>query len=279
MPYRLWRLPLPCMSAAVSPALSIRTVQAPAGGEIVVLRFERPEAMNAFSRALLSDLEAALKGPASGAATRALIVTGSGRAFSAGADLKERAGMSQPEVEVFLDRIGLLFRSIETLPIPTIAAINGYALGGGLELALCFDFRIAAESAQLGLTETSLGIIPGAGGTQRLPRTIGVPRAKELILTARRISAQTALAMDLVHNVVADSALEESALELAREITRNAPIALAQAKLAIDRGRHLDVEAALVVERKAYSKTLPTKDRAEALTAFAEKRPPVFNGE
>ena len=267
------------MSESTQAALSIRTIPADAGGEIVLVRFERPAVMNAFSRGLVQELESAVRALKENQAVRALIVTGSGKAFSAGADLKERAAMTQAEVEIFLDGIGLLFRSIETLPIPTVAAINGYALGGGLELALCFDLRIACESALMGLTETSLGIIPGAGGTQRLTRTIGVPRAKELILTARRITAERALHIDLVHSVVPDAALEQAAIDLAQEMARNAPIALAQAKLAIDSALHLDMGAALVVERKAYARTLRTKDRLEALAAFAEKRPPVFTGE
>ncbi len=235
--------------------------------------------MNAFSSQLVAELERAVASLEKDRDVRALVLTGAGRAFSAGADLKERATMNRTEVEEFLTRVGRLFRIVETLPFPTIASINGFAFGGGLELALCFDLRIAARSAQLGLTETSLGIIPGAGGTQRLARAIGVPRAKEMILTARRISAERALELELVHEVVEDGALEERASALALEVTRNAPIALAAAKWAIDSGRHLPLDEALAVERTAYARTLDTKDRVEALAAFREKRPPIFTGE
>jgi enoyl-CoA hydratase/carnithine racemase len=160
-----------------------------------------------------------------------------------------------------------------------IAAINGFAFGGGTELALACDLRIASSNVVMGLTETSLAIIPGAGGTQRLPRIVGVAKAKELIFTARRIDAETALKIGLVSRVVEPDKLIEAALELAREIAKNGPIGVAQAKFAINYGSEASLGVALPLESKAYEGTIPTKDRLEALAAFAEKRKPVFKGE
>jgi enoyl-CoA hydratase/carnithine racemase len=160
-----------------------------------------------------------------------------------------------------------------------IAAINGFAFGGGTELALACDLRIASSNVVMGLTETSLAIIPGAGGTQRLPRIVGVAKAKELIFTARRIDADTALKIGLVSRVVEPDKLIEAALELAREIAKNGPIGVAQAKFAINYGSEASLGVALPLESKAYEGTIPTKDRLEALAAFAEKRKPVFKGE
>ena len=160
-----------------------------------------------------------------------------------------------------------------------IAALNGAALGGGLELALACDLRVAADTAILGLPEVSLGIIPGAGGTQRLARLVGVARAKDLVLTARRIGAAEALAMGLASRVAAAARLQEEALALAEQVAKNAPVSLRQAKRAIDGGLHLPLEEALDLENRMYQDCLGTKDRVEALRAFAAKRSPVFTGE
>jgi enoyl-CoA hydratase/carnithine racemase len=209
-----------------------------------------------------------------------VVITGAGdKAFCAGADLKERARMSAAEVHGFHRGLREALGAIEAAPQPVIAAINGAALGGGLELALACDLRVAAEAAQLGLPEVSLGIIPGAGGTQRLARLVGVGRAKDLVLTARRIGAAEALAMGLVTRVAPAGRLLDDALALAAEVARNAPISLRQAKRAIDGGLHLPLEEALDLENRLYQDCLGTKDRVEALRAFAEKRPPVFTGE
>ncbi|MBI3395331.1 MAG: enoyl-CoA hydratase/isomerase family protein, partial [Spirochaetia bacterium] len=190
-----------------------------------------------------------------------------------------RATMQPEEVRTFLDRVGILFSLIETAPFPVIAAVNGHALGGGLELALACDFRLAADDAQLGLTETSLGIIPGAGGTQRLTRIAGIATAKELILTAKKISGTVARDKGIVHEALPVTELLSRAKGLAAEIAANAPVAVAQAKFAVDRGFDTDLGTGLAIERKAYEVTLPTSDRVEALTAFKEKRRPVFKGE
>lgn len=247
-------------------------------GQVKILRLNRPDALNALSRELLGEIESAVR-TLSIEPPRALILTGSGRSFSTGADLKERATMNPAEVRDFLLRVGAVFSRIETLGCPVICAINGFAFGGGLELALCADLRIASEDAQMGLTETSLGIIPGAGGTQRLTRLIGPSKAKLLIFTARKINAAEAARLGIVDLVVPADGLVSAATDLALEAAKNAPIAVRQAKFAINAATEVDLATGLAVERNAYEITIPTKDRVEALAAFREKRPPVFTGE
>ncbi|MCR9143306.1 MAG: enoyl-CoA hydratase-related protein [bacterium] len=268
------------MSDNASDVLKIESRATQFGGHVVAWRLNRPEAGNSVSLELLGALEAAADDAAKDPELRAIIIMGEEpRFFSTGADLKERATMSPAQVKDFLKRINSLFRRIETLPCPVIAAIGGFALGGGLELALACDLRIAGENAQLGLPETSLGIIPGAGGTQRLSRAIGLPRAKELIFTAARIDARRALEIGLVQSIHSPPDLSTAAFHLAADtIGRNAPIALRQAKLALNEGYDKDLEAGLKVEQKAYAVTIPTEDRVEALTAFREKRKPHFQG-
>ncbi len=256
--------------------------KSPAEG-IEVWTLNRPEAMNSFNTGLLAALGEALKKANGDNRLRCLILTGSGgglkkEAFSAGADLRERRAMSPEAVSLRVVQIRRTFSAIEQLRVPVIAAINGYALGGGLELALACDIRIASSRAVMGLTETSLAIIPGGGGTQRLPRIVGIAKAKELIFTARRIDAVTALSIGLVNQVCEPEKLMETALQMAGEIAQNGPIAVAQAKYAIHHGMNVALEAALELESEAYAKTIPTRDRLEALAAFAEKRKPVFYG-
>jgi enoyl-CoA hydratase/carnithine racemase len=235
---------------------------------------------NAISRAMLRELGEHLARARADRELRCVVLTGAGdRAFCAGADLKERASMSAEDVHAFHEGLRAALRGIETAPQPFVAALNGAALGGGLELALACDLRVAAEAAQLGLPEVSLGIIPGGGGTQRLARLVGVARAKDLVLTARRIGAAEALAMGLVSRLAPAPRLLEEALALAGAIARNAPVSLRQAKRAIDDGFHLPLEEALDLENRLYQDCLGTRDRVEALRAFAEKRAPVFTGE
>ena len=211
---------------------------------------------------------------------RVIILTGEGtRAFCAGADLKERAAMSEDEVHAFHAGLRRTLVAVEASPQVYVAALNGAALGGGLELALACDLRLASDAAQLGLPEVSLGIIPGGGGTQRLPRLLGVARAKELILTARRISAVEALAMGLIAALSPPQRLLPDALALAERVARNAPIALRQAKRAIDGALALPLDEGLTLEHQLYQACLGTRDRQEALRAFAEKRHPQFTGE
>jgi enoyl-CoA hydratase/carnithine racemase len=186
--------------------------------------------------------------------------------------------MPDEQVRRFIATVRETMITVENAKVPVIAAINGYAFGGGTELALACDLRIASSEALMGLTETSLAIIPGGGGTQRLARIVGIAKAKELIYTARRIDANTALQIGLVNKVAEPSKLMEQALALAAEIAGNGPIAIQQAKFAINYGMECSIGVALPLESKAYEITIPTKDRLEALAAFAQKRKPVFEG-
>jgi methylglutaconyl-CoA hydratase len=199
--------------------------------------------------------------------------------FCAGADLKERTKLTEAETAAYVQEIGRAFTELEDLPMPVIAVIEGAAMGGGLELALAADLRVAGAKAQLGMVETALAIIPGAGGTQRLPRLIGVSRAKELIFTARRISAEEAGRLGLVDRVVTAGEALDAALALAREILPNGPLALRLAKQAVNGGIALNLSSGLALEQACYAQVIPTKDRQEGLAAFREKRPPRFRGE
>ncbi|KYD31554.1 enoyl-CoA hydratase [Parageobacillus toebii] len=247
---------------------------------IAIITLNRPESANALSTALLYELSHLLYDLAFRRDVRVVIFTGAGeKVFCAGADLKERAGMNETEVRKTVALIRETINQIEQLPQPVICALNGSAFGGGLELALACDIRVAADTAQLGLTETSLGIIPGAGGTQRLPRLIGKGKAKELIFTAKRITAKEAEQIGLVEYAVPREQLMEKAMEIAEQIVVNAPIAVMQAKIAINRGLDVDLATGLRIEQMAYDITIPTKDRLEGLQAFKEKRKPVYKGE
>jgi enoyl-CoA hydratase/carnithine racemase len=245
-----------------------------------ILTIDRPEVLNCLSFPALKRLRRLLHEIGQDLTLRAVLITGAGeRAFCAGADLKERRTMPRERVPNFVRNIRRAMDEVERLPQPTIALVNGVALGGGMELMLACDLRIAAPHAQMGLTETSLAIIPGAGGTQRLPRLIGRGRAKELILTARRIEAAEAERIGLVHAVAPAGRLLEAGLELARRIAENGPVAVRAAKRAIDLGSDLPLAEGLELEAACYEETLPTRDRVEALAAFQEKRRPVYRGE
>lgn len=247
---------------------------------ILLLGLERPEAKNALGRQLLREFIEALRLVAEDGSLRVVIlhslVPG---VFCAGADLKERAGMTQEEATAFVMQLRATFTALENLPMPTLAAIEGAALGGGLELALACDLRVVGGSASLGLPETSLAIIPGAGGTQRLPRLTGRARAKELIFTARKFGAEEALRYGIADRITEPGGALGSALELAREILPNGPIALRAAKAAVDGGLDLNREGGLLLEAECYAKVIPTQDRLEGLAAFKEKRKPLYRGE
>jgi methylglutaconyl-CoA hydratase len=249
-------------------------------GSIALVTLDRPERMNSLSRALVARFGEVGREVAAQEDVRLVIVTGAGdKAFCAGADLKERAGMSEDEVRVLLLAYESELGWLETIPVPTLAAINGAALGGGLELALLCDLRIAAHHAVLGLPETSLGVIPGAGGTQRLPRLLGEARAKELILRAARLSAPEALILGLVNQVMPKS--DDFLLEVinwAEPILSGAPLAIRAALQAIRGAATRDLREGLALERAAYEQCLRSEDRLEALSAFSEKRKPVFKG-
>ncbi|MEG0383458.1 MAG: enoyl-CoA hydratase-related protein [Solibacillus sp.] len=246
---------------------------------VAYVTLNRPTMLNAFNFEMLEELRQVIESIQIHPDIRLVIITGAGeKAFSVGADLKERKTLPDALVKRNLNRFGEVFSLIEQLPQPTICVLNGYAFGGGIELALACDFRIAADHITLGLTETSLGIIPGAGGTQRLPRLIGEAKAMELILTAARMNAQEAFNYGILTKVVPSENLHEVTADFATTILRNAPIAIQQAKFAIKQGIKTDIQTGLQIERKAYELTLPTEDRIEALNAFSEKRPPQFKG-
>ena len=234
---------------------------------------------NSINRGMVQELEKMLERVSSARDVRAVVLTGAGdRAFCAGADLKERAKMSQAEVRAFLTTLRRLLRMPEASDCVFIAAINGLALGGGAEIALCCDLRVASSTAELGLPEVKLGIIPGGGGTQRLARLIGPARAKDLILTGRRVGAAEALNLGLVNRVVPPATLVDAAVELASQITVNAPLAVAAAKHAVDLGLDLTLDAGLALEHQQYEKVLKSEDRLEGLRAFLEKRAPRYQG-
>jgi enoyl-CoA hydratase/carnithine racemase len=249
-------------------------------GSVAIWTIARPDRKNALSRAALLALGKLAREAQTNASVRAVLITGAGEsAFCAGADLKERQGMSHDDVRALLELYRSELDAIDRSIKPMVAAINGIALGGGLELALCCDLRIASAHAELGLPETSLGIIPGAGGTQRLPRVVGEARAKELILLARRVTAAEAFAWGLVNRVAPPQTnLLEDAIAWIANIAEGAPLAQAAALEAIDRAMDVPLAIGLDLEKGCYGKILATEDRAEALAAFAEKRKPIFKG-
>lgn len=244
---------------------------------VAVVTIDRPDALNALNGDLLFELATALDFVESDLAVHALVITGSGRAFVAGADVENLSKLT----DAFSGREASLsgqdvMNSVAALPFPTIAAINGFALGGGLELALACDLRVAATGAKLGLPEVGLGLIPGYGGTQRLPRLVGAGRALDLILTGRHVPADEALAMGLVNRVAGD-ALEE-ALALARLMVRNAPIAIGLAKEAVVRGLDVTLTQGLEIEADLFGLAATTDDMREGTSAFLEKRTAEFHG-
>ncbi|MEY2371669.1 MULTISPECIES: enoyl-CoA hydratase [Lysinibacillus] len=246
---------------------------------IGLITLSRPEAANAMSVQLLHELSDTLDQINGDPAVRVVLLTGAGeKAFCAGADLKERKGMSDQQVKKIVQLIGATVAKVETLAQPVIAVLNGVAFGGGLELALACDLRIAATHVKLGLTETSLGIIPGAGGTQRLPRLIGLGKAKELIYTARRLNAEEAENYGIIEYVYEGHEVLDKAQQLALEMAKNAPLSLVQAKVAINQGVEVDLATGLKIESLAYSALIPTEDRLEGLLAFQEKRAPQYSG-
>jgi enoyl-CoA hydratase/carnithine racemase len=248
-------------------------------GPVEVWTLDAEDTRNAISRAVAAELEARVARVSASREVRVVVLTGAGdKAFCAGADLKERATMSEAEVRTFLGGLRRTLRALEESSAIFIAAINGSALGGGTELALACDLRIAAPAAELGLTEVRLGIIPGGGGTQRLPRLIGPGRAKDLILTGRRLNSAEAFAIGLVQRLAPEGRLLEVALGVAEQIADNAPLAVAAAKRAVDRGLDLALDAALALELEEYETVLRSEDRLEGLRAFAEKRRPAWKG-
>ncbi|HEX2864178.1 MAG TPA: enoyl-CoA hydratase-related protein [Deinococcales bacterium] len=263
----------------MSPEPEFEFLTVEVGGPTATITLNRPKALNALSSELLRELADALDVVIDDPETQTLIVTGAGeRAFAAGADITEFTALEDSFDGRELSLGGQdVMATLANLPIPTIAAIHGFALGGGLELALACDLRVADPSARLGLPEVGLGLIPGFGGTQRLPRLIGAARALELIFTARQVTAEEALAMGLV-NRVAEDALQ-AARDLADQINRQGPVAVGLAKEAVRRGLETNLTAGLEVEADLFGLASATKDRREGVKAFQEKRPPRFRGE
>ena len=243
-----------------------------------VITIDRKEKSNAISRSLLNELHEEIVGSMSG--IRCLMITGAGeKVFCAGADLEERKDMSKTEIITFLDKFRSTLASLESISVPTIASLNGSAFGGGLELALACDIRLAQDKSLLGLTETKLGIIPGAGGTQRLSRLIGLSKAKDLIFRGAKITSLEALELGVVNKVFKKESYLDEVKKYTDQILTSAPLSVQFAKRALVNGYLVDFEDGLDIERTEYLKTLDTTDRLEALQAFREKRSPFFRGE
>ncbi|MCR5675204.1 MAG: enoyl-CoA hydratase/isomerase family protein [Lachnospiraceae bacterium] len=239
---------------------------------IGIITINRPEALNALNSSVLDELSAVLDG-VDQQTIRCLILTGAGeKSFVAGADIGEMSTLTKAEGEAFGKKGNDLFRKLETFPIPVIAAVNGFALGGGCEIAMSCDFRIAADSAMFGQPEVGLGITPGFGGTQRLARLIGPGMAKQLIYTARNIKADEALRVGLVNQVVPLEELIPTAEKLASTIAKNAPIAVRACKKAVNEGLELDMDAAIALEEKIFGDCFETEDQREGMANFLRKK-------
>lgn len=246
----------------------------------VLMTLNRPEVVNAMNTQMGLDLLAAFEPfHASPNAQRCIVITGAGtRAFCAGGDLKERNGMTDRQWQdqhLIFERA---IRGIIHCPVPVIAAVNGAAYAGGMEIALCADFVYAAENARFALTEVTLGIMPGAGGTQTLPRAVGARRAKEILLTGKPFTVQQAFEWGMVNRICKPETLLTEALETAATIAANAPISTRQIKHSVNYGLNMDLPSAMMFEIEVYNRMVPTEDRREGIRAFNEKRKPVFHG-
>ncbi len=239
---------------------------------VAVLTIDRQEALNALNSQVLCDLDEAITKVEQDESVRVVILTGAGRSFVAGADIGEMKGFSAIDGKKFGVHGGSIFLRLENLSKPVIAAVNGFALGGGCELAMACDIRLASEKAKFGQPETGLGITPGFGGTQRLPRIVGVSKAMELILTAKTIGAEEAKAIGLVSEVYPAEELMDKAMELAQAICANAPIAVAESKRCIRMGMQTDISTGAAFEAEAFGVTCGTEDKNEGMGAFLEKR-------
>ncbi len=241
-------------------------------GQVGILTINRPEALNALNDQVISQLDKVLD-EIDLNTVRCLIVTGAGKkAFVAGADIAQMSGLTKQEGEAFGKLGNDVFRKLEAFPIPTIAAVNGFALGGGCELSMSCDIRLASDTAVFGQPEVGLGITPGFGGTQRMARLVGMGKAKELIYTARNIKAPEALAIGLVQAVYPAEELMAEAMKMAERIAGNAPIAVRACKKAINDGLQVNIEQAVAIEEKLFGSCFETKDQKNAMAAFVEKR-------
>lgn len=244
---------------------------------IYLLTVNRPKALNALDAATLDEIAAAIRTVALGDGARVLLVTGAGeKAFVAGADIAAMKDMTIEQAREFSEKGMRVMHALEALPVPVIALVNGYALGGGCELALACDWILASENAVFGQPEVNLGIPPGFGGTQRLPRRTGTARALELLTTARQVKAAEAAAIGLANHVYPAAELKAQGLEIARTIASKGPVAVRLAKQAVQHGANLDLFAACALETDLFGQAFTTQDRAEGMTAFLEKRPAKF---
>ena len=245
-------------------------------GAVRVIKINNPEALNALNTAILKELDAAFTEVAEDNSILAVVLTGEGRAFVAGADISEMKSKNAIEGEIFGKLGASVFRKIELLPKPVIAAVNGFALGGGCELAMSCDIRLASTKAKFGQPEVGLGITPGFSGTQRMPRLIGMGKAKELIYTADIIDAAEAYRIGLVNHVYEPEALMEEAMKMAEKIASKAPIAVKNSKEAINRGIQTDMDSAVAIEAYLFGLCFASEDQKEGMTAFFEKRKANF---
>ena len=246
---------------------------------IATITLNRPEALNAFSKEVEDEVLQALEDIKNDENIRVVILTGGGeKAFSAGADIKAMKGMNALKARELSLRGEKVCTALENLEKPVIAAINGYALGGGLEVAMACDIRIASENARMGQTEINFGLIPGWGGTQRLTRLIGRTKAKELVFTGKMIDAKTAEQLGLVNMIVPADKFKETVRQFASELASKAPVALKVAKALINKGAEISLDAAITLEREGFVVVASTEDLQEGVSAFTEKRKPIFKG-
>ena len=246
---------------------------------IATITLNRPEALNAFSKEVVSEALQALEDIRSDESVRVVILTGAGeKAFSAGADIKAMIGMNASKARELSLMGEKLCLALENLEKPVIAALNGYALGGGLEVAMSCDLRIASENSRMGQTEINIGLIPGWGGTQRLTRLVGRTKAKEMVFTGKMIDAKTAEQLGIVNMVVPADKFREAVRQFALELASKAPVAIKVAKALIDKGAEIGLDSALALEREGFGVVASTEDLQEGVNAFTEKRKPVFKG-
>ena len=244
--------------------------------DICIVKINNPQAMNALNSTVLSELDCAFSQIESDQTIKVVILTGEGRAFVAGADISQMSTMSAAEGKAFGEQGAAVFRKIEQLKVPVIAAVNGFALGGGCELAMACDIRIASAKAKFGQPEVGLGITPGFSGTQRLPRLVGMGVAKELIYTADIIGADEAYRIGLVNKVAEPEALMDQAIEMAKKIASKAPIAVRYSKEAINRGCQVDIDTAIEIEANLFGLCFASEDQKEGMSSFLNKKAPEF---
>lgn len=253
-----------------------QTIRYEKNGNLAIAAINRPEALNALNGTVLQELSQVVAEVENDSEVRAFILTGEGRAFVAGADIGEQNALDVASARKFSQFGSSIFRRIEKLEIPTIAAVNGFCLGGGCELAMSFDIILASEKAKFGQPEVGLGITPGFSGTQRLPRRVGVAKAKELLFSGKMISAAEAERIGLVNAVYPAEELMNATLEMAKSFTKNAPVAIKYVKASVDRGMQMDIDGGIALENELYAMCFATEDCKEGLTAFLEKRPAAF---